>query len=91
MEKEIAHYLDSVFGGSAQITPIRSKRGLPLLLTVNFDFCECSIQDAHFVLMIDKNNLRLSPGEIAKQTSFAENRLGKMTVYEVVPIIWTVK
>ena len=81
MKTEIARYLDGVFGGSAQITPIRSKKGLPLLLTGNFDFCECSIQDACFLLMIDKNNLQLSPGEIAKQTSFAENLLGKMTVY----------
>lgn len=81
MKTEIVHYLDSVFGGSAQITPIRSKKGLPLLLTGNFDFCECSVQDARFILMIDKKNLQLSPGEIAKQTSFAENQLGKMTVY----------
>ena len=81
MKTKIAQYLNSLFGGSAQITPIRSKKGLPLLLTGNFDFCECSIQDAHFILMIDRNNLRLSPGEIAKQTSFAENRLGKMMVY----------
>ena len=83
MTAEITQYLNGVFGGNAQLTPIRSKKGLPLLLTGNFDFCECSIQDARFVLMIDKNNLRLSPGEIAKQTSFAENLLDKMTVYSV--------
>lgn len=81
MKTEIAQYLNSVFGGNAQITPIKSKKGLPLLLTGNFDFCECTIQDAHFVLMIDRNNLQLSPGEIGKQTSFAENLLGIMTVY----------
>ena len=83
MKTETARYLDNVFGGNVQITPIKSRKGLPFLLTGNFDFFECSIQDVRFVLMIDKNNLQLSPGEIAKQTSFAENLLGQMTVYAV--------